>query len=195
MSRLHTNQARFENAPAATASGTIASFPCLPARCRSTFGGMNQPDWSARYGMRPVRRALRVRHGFTSNQTAVSAAQFNSNVSITPPYRARQKTHALLRRYDGYTAKLMWHMRNLDAVITKLEGLVQGRHTSVPYANEIEGDLAELFSGRGDEVIDDFIYDLAFYRPEGGHGLYDYERFRPMAEAALKRLRKLNGGE
>ena len=86
----------------------------------------------------------------------------------------------------------MCQMRDLDTVITKLEGLVQGRNTSVPYANEIEGDLAELFSGRGDEVIDELIYDLAFYRPEGGDGLYDYERFRPMAEAALRRLRKLN---
>jgi hypothetical protein len=50
-----------------------------------------------------------------------------------------------------------------------------------------------LFSDLDDEVIGDFIHDLAFYRPEGGDGLYDYERFKPMAEAALKRLRKLNG--
>jgi phosphatidylserine/phosphatidylglycerophosphate/cardiolipin synthase-like enzyme len=59
-------------------------------------------------------------------------------------------------------------MRDLDSVIAKLEGFVQGRNTSVPYANEIEGDLAALFSDRDDEVIGDFVYDLAFYRPEGG---------------------------
>jgi len=87
----------------------------------------------------------------------------------------------------------MCQMRDLDSVITKIEGLVHGRNTSVRYANEIEGDLAELFSDLDDEVIGDFIHDLAFYRPEGGDGLYDYERFKPMAEAALKRLRKLNG--
>ncbi|MDB6026537.1 MAG: hypothetical protein JWM68_2760 [Verrucomicrobiales bacterium] len=86
----------------------------------------------------------------------------------------------------------MSQMRDLDPVIKKLEELVAGRNTSVPYANEIEGDLAELFSVRDDEVIDDFIYDLAFYRPEGGDGLYDYERFKPMAETALKRLKNLN---
>ena len=87
----------------------------------------------------------------------------------------------------------MCQMCDLHSVILKLEGFVQGRNTSVPYANEIEGDLAELFSDRDDEVIDDFIYDLAFYRPEGGDGLYDYQRFKTMAEVALKRLRKLNG--
>jgi len=48
-------------------------------------------------------------------------------------------------------------MRDLSSVITKLEGFVQGRNMSVPYANEIEGDLAELFSGHDDEVIDDFV--------------------------------------
>lgn len=82
--------------------------------------------------------------------------------------------------------------RDLDSVIAKLEGFVRGRNTSVHCANEIEGALAKLFSGRDDEIIDDFICDLAFYRPEGGDGLYDYNRFRPMAEAALKRLRKLD---
>ena len=86
----------------------------------------------------------------------------------------------------------MCQMRDLDTVIAKMEGFVQGRNTSVPYANDIEGDLAELFSEHDDEVIGDFIHDLAFYRPEGGYGLYDYERFKPMAEAALRRLRKLN---
>jgi hypothetical protein len=64
-------------------------------------------------------------------------------------------------------------------VITKLEGFVQGRNASVPYANEIEGDLAELFSGDDDEAMHEFSYDLAFYRPEGGDGLYDYEQFKP----------------
>jgi hypothetical protein len=83
-------------------------------------------------------------------------------------------------------------MRDLASVIAKLEALVEGRSTSVSHANQIEGDLAELFSGRGDEVIEDFIYDLAFYRPQGGEGLYNYERFKPMAEAALKRLRSIN---
>jgi hypothetical protein len=87
----------------------------------------------------------------------------------------------------------MCRMGDLDSIITKLEGFVQGRNTSVRDANEIEGDLAELFTGRDEEFIDDFIYDLAFYRPEGGQGLYDYARFKPRAEAALKRLRKLNG--
>src|SRR6267142_6601940 len=91
------------------------------------------------------------------------------------------------------TSIVMCQMRDLDSVIVKLESFVQGRNTSVAYANEFEGDLAELFSGRDDDVVDDFIYDLAFYRPEGGDGLYDYERFKPVAEAALKRLRKLNG--
>jgi hypothetical protein len=83
-------------------------------------------------------------------------------------------------------------MRNLVSVITKLEALVHGRNTSVPHANEIEEELAELFDGRDDCLIEDFIYDLAFYRPEGGEGLYDYERFRPMAEAALHRLKLLH---
>jgi hypothetical protein len=83
-------------------------------------------------------------------------------------------------------------MRDLDSVIGKLEGFVQGRNTSVSYANEIEGDLAELFTSSNDEVIEDFIHDLAFYRPEGGEGLYDYQRFKPMAEAALTQLKKLN---
>ena len=86
----------------------------------------------------------------------------------------------------------MCQMRNLAPVITKLEALVQGRNTSVYLANEIEGELAELFDDRDDCLIEDFIYDLAFYRPEGGEGLYDYERFKPMAEAALHRLRLLH---
>jgi hypothetical protein len=81
---------------------------------------------------------------------------------------------------------------DLDSVIGKLEGFVRGRNTSVHGANEIESELAKLFSGHDDEIIDDFICDLAFYRPEGGDGLYDYNRFKPMAEAALKRLRRLN---
>jgi hypothetical protein len=84
-------------------------------------------------------------------------------------------------------------MGDLDVMISKIEGFVQGRNTSVRYANELEGDLAKLFDERDDEVISDFIHDLAFYRPEGGHGLYDYKRFKPIAEAALERLRKLNG--
>ena len=83
-------------------------------------------------------------------------------------------------------------MRDLAAVIRKLEALVQGSNTSVPHANEIEGELAELFHGSDDCLIEDFIHDLAFYRPEGGEGLYDYERFRPMAEAALHRLKLLH---
>jgi hypothetical protein len=87
----------------------------------------------------------------------------------------------------------MRQMSNLASVIGKLETFVQGRNTSVRYANEIEGDLAELFSDRDDDAIEDFIYDLAFYRPEGGDGLYDYKQFRPLAEAALKGLRKLKG--
>lgn len=87
----------------------------------------------------------------------------------------------------------MPQMRDLASVVGKLEIFVQGRNTSVSYANEIEGDLAELFSDRDDEAIEDFIYDLAFYRPEGGNGLYDYKRFRPMAEAALSRLKNLKG--
>jgi hypothetical protein len=86
----------------------------------------------------------------------------------------------------------MCQMRDLASVTTKVEALVQGRITSVHHANEIEGDLAELFSGRDDCLIEDFIYDLAFYRPEGGEGLYDYDRFKPMAEAALHRLRLLH---
>jgi hypothetical protein len=89
---------------------------------------------------------------------------------------------------------VMCQKRDMESVITKLDEFVQGRNTSVRYANEIEGDLAKLCGDRDDdEVIDDFIHDLAFYRPEGGDGLYDYERFKPMAEAALRRLRKLNG--
>jgi hypothetical protein len=82
--------------------------------------------------------------------------------------------------------------RDLTSVITKLEALVEGRNTSVSHANQIEGDLSELFSGRDDDVIEDFIYDLACYRPEGGEGLYDYQRFKPLAEAALTRLRTIN---
>jgi len=82
--------------------------------------------------------------------------------------------------------------RGFPSVITKLEALVQGRNTSVSNANEIEGNLSDLFSGINDTVIQDFIYDLAFYRPEGGEGLYDYERFKPIAEAALKRLRNIS---
>ena len=83
-------------------------------------------------------------------------------------------------------------MRDLASVITKLEALVQGRNTSVSHANEIEGELVELFNDRDDDAIKDFIHDLAFYRPEGGEGLYDFERFKPVAEAALKRLRNIN---
>ena len=82
-------------------------------------------------------------------------------------------------------------MSDLDSVITKLEALVQGRNTSVSHANDIEGTLANLFDGVNDDVIEDFIYDLAYYRPEGGQGLYNYEQFRPMAEIALKRLKNI----
>lgn len=82
-------------------------------------------------------------------------------------------------------------MPDLSSVISKLEIFVQGRNTSVPYANQIEGDLAELFSNRNDEAIEDFIYDLAFYRPEGGDGLHDFKQFKPIAEAALNRLKNL----
>jgi hypothetical protein len=89
----------------------------------------------------------------------------------------------------------MCQMRDLASVITKLEALVQGRNTSVSHANEIEGDLTELFSDREDGVIEDFIHDLAFYRPEGGEGLFDFERFKPVAEAALRRLRNINNDD
>ena len=85
-------------------------------------------------------------------------------------------------------------MRDLVSVTSKLQAFLEGRNTSVPYANEIEGELAKLFSDREDEIIQDFIHDLAFYRPEGDDGLYDYERFKPLAEAALRRLRNLKGG-
>jgi hypothetical protein len=84
---------------------------------------------------------------------------------------------------------------DLAQVIAKLEGFVEGRYTSVAYANEIEGDLAAMFSDREDEMIDSFICDLAAYRPGGGEGLYDYSRFRPLAAVALKRLRELNEGK
>lgn len=82
-------------------------------------------------------------------------------------------------------------MRDLASVITKLEAFVQGGNTSVSHANEIEGDLAKLFPDQDNGMIEDFIHDLALYRPEGGEGLYDFEQFRPTAEAALQRLRKI----
>ena len=83
-------------------------------------------------------------------------------------------------------------MHNLTSVITKLEAFVQGTNTSVPHANEIEGELADMFDGRDDCLIEDFIYDLAFYRPEGGEGLCDYKQLKPMAEAALHQLKLLH---
>ena len=84
-------------------------------------------------------------------------------------------------------------MRNLNSVIEKLESLVEGNSTSVTHANAIEGELVNLFEGHDDCLIEDFIFDLAFYRPEGGDGLYNYKRFKPMAEVALRRLKELQG--
>ena len=82
-------------------------FSLSGGRSGSTFGGMNQPDLSLRRGVRPMRTALRVRHGFTlpSNGAADSAAQFNSSVSITPPHPRSEIFNAFWRRHDGYTAK------------------------------------------------------------------------------------------
>ena len=84
-------------------------------------------------------------------------------------------------------------MRNLNSVITKLEAFLEGRCTSVVDAKKVEGELADLFERRDDSLIEDFIIDLASYRPEGGDGLYDYPRFKPIAEAALRRLKLLQG--
>ena len=77
-------------------------------------------------------------------------------------------------------------MSDMGTLITKLETLVEGRNTSVPYANDIEGNLVKLFTDHDDDVIEDFIYDLAFYRPEGGEGLYNFRQFQNTAAAGIQ---------
>jgi hypothetical protein len=83
-------------------------------------------------------------------------------------------------------------MIQLNQIIVKLERFVEGQDISLRSANEIEGDLTEIFDDDDDDIIDDFLHDLAFYRPGGGEFLFDYEAFLPKAKFALSHLRHLN---
>jgi hypothetical protein len=87
---------------------------------------------------------------------------------------------------------LCGQMNRINHLILKLENFVEGGDISLRLANEIEGDLLEIFDDNTDEIIDGFLHDLAFYRPNGGELLFDYEAFLPKAKFALNHLRHLN---
>ena len=84
-------------------------------------------------------------------------------------------------------------MSQLNQIIVKLECFVQGQDVSLESANDIEGKLVEIFGDDiDDDIIDDFLHDLALYRPSGGYLLFDYEAFLPKAKCMLSHLRSLS---
>jgi hypothetical protein len=83
-------------------------------------------------------------------------------------------------------------MMKLNQIISKIEIFIEGQDISLRLANEIEGDLLEIFDDNADNIIDDFLHDIAFYRPNGGEFLFDYDAFLPKARFALNHLKQLN---
>ncbi len=85
----------------------------------------------------------------------------------------------------------MYELNKLQFIIEKLNRFIIGEDISLSFAKVIEGDLAELFDD-SDEVIDNFLHDIAFYRPGGGAHLFDFDTILPKAKYALKHIQKLH---
>lgn len=84
------------------------------------------------------------------------------------------------------------HLERLcsSRVISKLEDLISGKDISMANAQHIEA-LLDAYYGR-DEVIQDFITDLALYRPGGGEYLYSHAEIVPKANYILAYMKANN---
>ena len=71
---------------------------------------------------------------------------------------------------------------------TLIENLITGKDISIENAQHIEVLLDDYYEN--DEVIQDFITDLALYNPGGGEYLYSHSEITPKAKHILAYIQK-----
>jgi len=70
-----------------------------------------------------------------------------------------------------------------------LKKFIDKQDVSVGWANTVESLL--LTSSKRDSMLDEFLDDLATYRPEGGHGLYNEKDMEQKCKNILLYLDKI----
>ena len=73
-------------------------------------------------------------------------------------------------------------------IVPLIENLITGKDISIENAQHIEVLLDDYYEN--DEVIQDFITDLALYNPGGGEYLYSHSEITPKAKHILAYIQK-----
>ena len=74
-------------------------------------------------------------------------------------------------------------------IVPLIENLITGKDISIENAQHIEVLLDDYYEN--DEVIQDFITDLALYNPGGGEYLYSHSEITPKAKHILAYIQKI----